>query len=153
VKISITNAQDLVPINRQHVRRAVQAAAGGRFDAQTLDIVFVDDATIRDVNHRFLKRDRVTDVIAFDYRGEVPPAGAAGEIVISAERAAVEARRRQVPVERELLLYVVHGVLHLVGYDDLDADDRRAMRREERRVLKTLTTTTQRARREGPAER
>jgi len=76
-----------------------------------------------------------TDVITFP--GD-PEAGWAGEICLSLPRAEREAGRRQHPVAQELCLYLVHGWLHLAGFDDLTPTDRRAMRRAERFVLAGL---------------
>ncbi len=66
------------------------------------------------------------------------PAGPFGEIVISADRAVEEARRRRLDPRRELLLYAVHGMLHLVGYDDATPAARARMRRREAEVLRNI---------------
>lgn len=138
MRIQIVNRQRVVSVPRAAVRRAAHAAAGEDFAGQVIDIVFVDDATIRQVNRQFLGRNRVTDVIAFDYRDRGLSTVPMAEVIVSAERARVEARRRNLPLERELILYVIHGVLHLVGYDDHACQERRLMRARERAVLKAL---------------
>jgi len=139
MRIAITHLQDRLPIDRARVRHAVRAAAGERLAADAVNVAFVDDPAIRELNRRFLGRNCATDVIAFDYRDGAPDEdGVAGEIVISVDRALAEARRRRQPVERELLLYVVHGVLHLLGYDDREPGQSRRMRMEQQRVLKRL---------------
>jgi probable rRNA maturation factor len=76
-----------------------------------------------------------TDVLAFDL-GE--GAGAAGEVFVSVERARAVARELDLPPDRELALYVVHGCLHLCGYDDRRPADRQRMRSLERAVLERL---------------
>ena len=58
-----------------------------------------------------------------------------GEIVVSAETAAREASRRGLPVPREVALYSIHGALHIMGFDDLDPQSRRAMRHGERKYI------------------
>lgn len=113
------------------LRRAARAA--GPLEGP-VEITVVDDRGIRAVNRKFLGHDRATDVCTF-------PAGEPrlwGEILISAETAAREARRRGLPVARELALYAVHGVLHLRGLDDRTATQRRAMRAAEAAALRTL---------------
>lgn len=91
-------------------------------------VALVDDAEIARVHREFLGIDGPTDVITFPY----------GEIVVSAETARREADPRGLPPLHELILYVVHGALHLKGYDDRRARDRERMRAAERRVLRRL---------------
>jgi probable rRNA maturation factor len=105
-----------------------------------VSVVFVGDAEIRDLHRRFLGEDSATDVLAFDLgepggRGDPHPGDLLGEIVVSVETAAREAARRGEPLERELALYALHGLLHLLGLDDSDPGSRRRMRRAEARHL------------------
>jgi probable rRNA maturation factor len=86
------------------------------------------------LHQRFLGRRKVTDVLAFPY--EATSALVSGEIVVNAELAVREAARRPHSAQDEVLLYVVHGLLHLLGYDDHKAADRRRMREREQAVLK-----------------
>jgi probable rRNA maturation factor len=73
---------------------------------------------MRRLNHRFRGRDYATDVLSFAYRGEVVEGlPYLGEIVIAPDVAAENAGESKVPVERELRTLLVHGVLHLLGYD------------------------------------
>ena len=98
-----------------------------------LSVAIVGDREIADLNRRFLGRRRVTDVLAFPYSDE---GGAlAGEIIVNAELAAREAAGRAHSAQDELMLYLVHGLLHLLGYDDHTDEDRRRMRRREGEVL------------------
>jgi len=91
----------------------------------------VDDAAIRDLNLRFLKKDRPTDVIAFGLGdGDVW-----GEVYVSAERTAEQAGDYGVPPKEELARCVIHGVLHLLGYDDGTVRERRVMKGKEEEYL------------------
>jgi probable rRNA maturation factor len=103
----------------------------------TLSVALVDDPTIHRLNREFLAHDEPTDVVTFPLS---EPGGEPleGEIVVSVDTAARTAARLEWPAADELLLYVVHGALHLVGYDDRDADSRAAMRAAERRHLARL---------------
>jgi probable rRNA maturation factor len=83
--------------------------------------------------------DRATDVLAFPLADA--PGGLLGEVVASAETARREAAARGLAPADELLLYVVHGVLHLLGFDDHAAGDRRRMRAAERRALRAAGVT------------
>jgi probable rRNA maturation factor len=119
------------------VRRAARAALehGGR-PGIALSVVFVSDAELARMHARHLDDPRPTDVITFDLGEET--GGPAGELYVSAERAAAESARRGSGLERELLLYVVHGCLHLCGLDDQTPGPRARMRAAEARVLAAL---------------
>ena len=95
-------------------------------------IVFTDDAGIRDLNARFRDMDRVTDVLAFPLRDED---GYLGDVIISLERARAQAPRFQNDPEAELARLIVHGLLHLLGYDHHRPQDGRRMKAAERRAL------------------
>ena len=131
--VEIANRQARVPIPSEKVRRLARRLAGGR----ALSIAFVTNAAIRKINRKFLRHDFATDVLSFPLGGDPW-----GELVISAEYARDEARRRGLPVEEELLRYVAHGILHLLGYDDHDpASKKRMWARQEREVRKALGKT------------
>jgi probable rRNA maturation factor len=100
-----------------------------------ISLAFLTDRALAQLHADFLADPTPTDVITFpgDETGEL-----AGEICVSVDRAAVEAKGRRRPFALELTLYVVHGWLHLAGLDDLTPGGRRAMRRGERRLLAAL---------------
>lgn len=130
--IHVTNEQRRVPIPAAKVRRLAGQILGKR----NLSIAFVTNAAIRKINRQFLKHDFATDVISFPLGTDL-----VGELVISAEFAVGEARLRKIPVEEELLRYVAHGILHLLGYDDHDPADRERMwKRQERELARILRT-------------
>ena len=81
----------------------------------TVSVALVTDEQIREVNRRFLGRDRPTDVMAFPL-GEGP--GAWGEVLISVDTARRQAEERNADLKEELLLLAVHGTLHLLGWED-----------------------------------
>jgi probable rRNA maturation factor len=102
------------------------------FPLRELSIALVDDATIAALNQQFLNHAGPTDVISFDLGDDL------GEIIVSAERAVIVARRHRLPPHAELALYLVHGLLHLAGLDDRTPAQRRSMRRAEKLVLGRL---------------
>jgi probable rRNA maturation factor len=102
----------------------------------TISVAIVDDATIHELNRRFLEHDYPTDVLSFVLDRDEQSLD--GEIVASADTAARVASQLGVTPADELLLYVVHGALHLVGYDDQDDESEATMRRREREVLSEL---------------
>ena len=116
--------------------RRLAAHAAERADRDVrLSFAVIDDASMRRINNESLGHDYATDVLSFPMASEPV---LVGEILISADTARREAAERGHPAYHELLLYAVHGVLHLIGYDDHDAAARRRMRRAERAVLAAL---------------
>lgn len=122
--------------------RAAVAVALRRFHVvdAVVSIVLVDDAHIAKLNEQFLKHVGPTDVITFDLRDAAAGGanGVDGEIVISTDTAAREAQARGHVVDKELALYAVHGVLHLLGHDDADEADAAAMHVVEDEILTSL---------------
>lgn len=132
--IHLTNEQTRVPIPAAKVRRLATQILGTR----NLSVAFVTNAAIRKINRRFLKHDFATDVISFPLGTDL-----VGELVVSADYAVGEAKKRKIPVEEELLRYVAHGILHLLGYDDhAPADRARMWKRQERELAKVLRKTS-----------
>lgn len=135
LSIEIANEQDVLPaINAQQLNQAaanVLREAG--ITAGAVSIAIVDDAEIHRLNKQFLAHDFPTDVLSFvlDRVGE----RLEGEVIASAQTAVRAAGEYGWQPADELLLYVIHGTLHLVGYDDLDDEAREAMRAAERRHL------------------
>ena len=93
-----------------------------------VNILFVDDALIRRLNNKYRKIGRPTDVLAFE----------TGDIVISVDTARRNARRFDTTTGEELKLYMIHGILHLSGYDDTSSSKKKKMRKMEEKVLKKL---------------
>lgn len=134
IRVPIANEQTALPIDearlRQAVRMILEEASIG--DAE-VSLAVVDDPTIHALNRRYLDHDHATDVLSFVL--ERSEAFLEGQIIVSADTARSEAARFGWSPAEELLLYVIHGALHLVGYDDHAHDDREAMRAKERTCL------------------
>ena len=137
LKIEIANEQDSLSVDAERLRQAALAVLrDAGVEASELSIAVVDDPTIHDLNRRFLEHDYPTDVLSFLL--ERDGSRLEGEIVVSADTATREAARLGWPAGDELLLYVVHGTLHLVGYDDVTDELRAEMRAAEKRHLTAL---------------
>lgn len=122
----------IVPLDRPACRRLLrQIAADHEIVAGEISVAIVNSATIQQLHAEYLDDETPTDVLSFGLarRGD----WLEGQIVACAEVAREVARRQGRSAEAELLLYLVHGMLHLVGYDDLTAKDARVMRRQELR--------------------
>jgi len=122
------------PIDAKKLRQAVRTVLKSEgFRRVNVSVAVVNDSTILDVNRRFLAHSEPTDVISFLFSDG--PHTLEGEIVASAQTAATAARQFHSTPDEELLLYVIHGALHLAGYDDRTAVARRAMRKRERHYM------------------
>ena len=137
ISIHITNPQRRVKIDRPLLRRAVKhILSAASITRAEIGIALVDDTTIAAVHGEFLDDPTPTDVISFVL--DASNGQLEGEIVASADTAARQSVKYRWPATDELLLYVVHGMLHLVGYDDTTPSARRLMRRREREMLAAL---------------
>jgi probable rRNA maturation factor len=116
---------------------ATAVLAGEGVREAKITLAFVNNPHIHRLNKQFLDHDEPTDVLTFPYTepGAKKPEG---EVVIGYEVAAENAADRGIPVEQELLLYVIHGCLHLCGYDDKTAKAAKEMRAKERAYLKKI---------------
>ena len=137
--VAIRNLQRAVPIPSARVRSLAERTLAilGRSESEA-HLAFVCDARIRRLNARFRGVKRRTDVLAFPLEGP-GPASLLGEVIISVETCRRQARRLKVPVSNELDLLVVHGLLHLAGYDDRDPLEARLMHTREREILRRLS--------------
>jgi len=120
---------------KRDLRRLATYLAGRVGRDVALSLAVIGDARMQEVNQASLGHDFPTDVLSFPL-AEAPVL--AGEVLVSADTARREATRRGHPAYDELLLYAVHGTLHLLGYDDQGSAQRRRMRRAERAALAAL---------------
>ncbi|WHZ24154.1 MAG: Metal-dependent hydrolase YbeY, involved in rRNA and/or ribosome maturation and assembly [Nitrospira sp.] len=111
----------------------------GEADA-LLSLEIVGDHRMRRLNRTFRQRDKTTDVLAFAMReGPGPPSPLLGDVVISLPQAIRQARRHQRGIDHELAVLLIHGVLHLCGYDhERNAAEARRMVRRERALLRSI---------------
>lgn len=102
-------------------------------------ISIVGEEAMTRLNESFLRHKGSTDVITFDYSETSRPKYLAGEIFVCLDEALAQAPRFRVTWQNELVRYIVHGILHLSGFDDKTAEARRKMKREENRLMRRLT--------------
>lgn len=134
--IAVTNRQTVLPLDLDDIRAAVRTVLDRHsVPAASVHVALVDDREIRQLNRQFLDHDYATDVLSFCY--EAAPE-LDGELIIGAERALRVATEKGTHALDELIWYVVHGTLHLLGYDDATDELRAAMREEERRAMQFL---------------
>ncbi|MDI6703539.1 MAG: rRNA maturation RNase YbeY [bacterium] len=109
-------------------------------DDGEVSVVLSDDKFIKDLNRKFRGVNEETDVLAFDYSSQVlsvcTPHPLLGEIIVSTETCAKQAREYKHSFREELSLLLIHGVLHLLGYDHKEEDEgARKMRKREKELL------------------
>jgi len=147
IKVRIASPQAFFTIDKARFRAIVPTVLNGEgISHAEISLAFVDDPTIHRINKQFLNHDEPTDVITFPLRKKPLEA----ELVIGVEVAIREAAERKLDVHDEVALYVVHGLLHLCGYDDHSERDRKEMRERERHYLAaSLATREARRKRRG----
>lgn len=107
-----------------------------------ISLVFVDDDEIQTLNKTYRDKDMPTDVLSFplwdeeeeDVSGEI----LLGDIIISLETAQRQAEEYGHPLEREIAYLMVHGLLHLLGYDHMDPEEKKVMRQKEEEILHAI---------------
>ncbi len=107
-----------------------------------ISIVFVSDDYIRNLNSKYRGIDKATDVLSFsqmddESEGLVPQP--LGDIVISVEKAKENAESFSVTLQEEILRLLIHGTMHLLGYDHEEESERNVMEKEEEVILNYLT--------------
>lgn len=131
--MEVRSAQKLVEVDTSALKGLAEKtlSALGRNRAH-LDILITDDLQIRNLKKRYMGIDSATDVISFD----------TGDIVISAETARRNAPEFGTTPLREISLYLIHGILHLSGYDDSTDASRRRMERKQEELLREICKGT-----------
>ena len=128
MNITITNLQHKILVPVPKIKSAVQLTCRKlKLKIPELSIVFVGERRMRRLNREYLGHDYVTDVITFE-----------SEIVVCPAVAARNAKHYGNSIAREIILYVVHGILHLCGYDDHAPKDIERMRQKEQQIIGLL---------------
>ena len=134
IEIAIADQQTELELDRQLLRKAIRMVLEDAGIARAeISLAVVDDQTIARLNEEYLDHQGPTDVLSFllEREGDMLE----GEVIVDAQTARRQATRFDWSAENELLLYVIHGALHLVGYGDATADERAEMREKERACL------------------
>ena len=134
-KIEIADQQSR-PVDGEYLISAVeQILTDHEIVRSEISIAIVDDPTIRQLNQQYLNHDYETDVISFVLEDDEESSFLAGQLIVSTDTAANMAAQVGGSMQDELLLYVIHGTLHLVGFDDKHPSDAAEMRLAERKYL------------------
>lgn len=141
--VYLRNAQKKCKINSREFKKRLQAVLDAlECQNKELSVLFTDDANIRSLNAQYRNIDKSTDVLSFpqhDGNGpeELPPL--LGDVVVSAETAGRQAREHGLSFEEELTLLLIHGTLHLLGYDhEKSPAEEKRMTRETQRLFQIV---------------
>jgi rRNA maturation RNase YbeY len=144
-ELQVRNRQRDQAVNTKFLRELTRTLLEQelRVSSYELGIIFVSAAKMAAINKEYLEHEGSTDVITFDYREGYADGSSdlelAGEIYISLADARRQARDFSASWQEELVRYMVHGILHLRGFDDLVAAKRKLMKREENRLVRRIT--------------
>lgn len=130
-----------LPIPAESVQRAVRHVLDREDRRATLSVTFLGRDRMRRLNQQYRGRDRPTDVLAFALPNPGRRGGLVGDIYLCHWVARKEAEARNIPVEQEIIRLVVHGTLHVLGYDHPDGEERTTsdMWRRQETYVRALT--------------
>jgi len=138
MKVHLKNLQKLKKIDRSGLNRKIkEVCLCLSCDDREMEIVLCDNTMITRLNKEFFAIDRPTDVISFCLEDEISR-GIWGEIIVSVEAALNYSEAHHCLWEEEMLRYIIHGILHLMGYDDHTPAEKRKMRRKENQLLQKI---------------
>lgn len=134
LRISVFNNSSFKYLPRAKVIRAVKnLLEEEKVRKVEINIIYINDDGIRELNRKYLKHNRVTDVIAFPLHDESDYIE--GEIYIGIEVAMEHSKFYEVSLTNEILRLALHGTLHLIGYDDKTKDDKEIMHKFENKYI------------------
>ena len=145
MKIQIGNQQKRIKIDKRKIRVKVTRLLG-LLDCENKEIciTFVDDKTIQGINQQYLSKDRPTNVISFSLQegefGDINPK-ILGDIVISVDTARQDAEKGPFSFDEEILFLIIHGLLHLLGYNHENTSKGNTLRmaQKEKELFRLLT--------------
>ncbi len=138
-KISIKNLQKKIKINSRSLKTLANNVLKHQgITSAELSVVLVDDLQIADLNKRYLNHNYSTDVLAFrmsdGLHGEINPQ-VLGDVVLSVDTAEAQAARLKLSIESEVSLYLIHGILHLLGFSDKTKSGSNKMKKMQEELM------------------
>ena len=140
MSLEIEGFDDLV--NEEEIREYVQKVLEKEYESEApvyMSLLFTGNYEIQVINREYRDKDQPTDVISFAYHEtedfDIGPYDTLGDIVISLERVVEQAKEYNHSDKRELFYVLTHGILHLLGYDHIEEEDKKEMRAKEEEIL------------------
>ena len=133
MKITVKNLQKKLLISPVKIKKLILKILRGEGIKESgyINICFSDDSLIKKFNLKFLKTNSSTDVLAFNLNNNLENKILLADIMISTDTAIKNSRKFNTKPEYELMLYLTHGILHILGYDDHDKTQKKQMREKE----------------------
>jgi len=143
--IRISDCQSKILINKKAIKTLAEKTLQLKgVKAGELSILFAGQQRMRSLNRIYRNHDSNTDVLAFSMcegqRGADPASQLLGDIVICPKAAEIYARRHKTDLKTEIDLYLIHGILHLLGYQDQTPKNRLRMEKEQKRILNKIAS-------------
>ncbi len=139
MKVIVHNEQTTLPISKKYVERVVKALLElEKEPCFQVYIYFVDEKRISSLHKEFFQDPSSTDCISFPIDEKNEPNRILGEVFVCTDIAKQYGLKRNIDPLDEALLYLVHGLLHLMGYDDIESMDRKIMRKKEKKHMEFL---------------
>ena len=144
MKIDIETTLPVLDVSRENLYNTVRHILQGEGQNNAaVTIVLVDDPYIRKLNHKYRQLNRATDVLSFNLNDELESnSEEVGDVYISVDRAREQAYRYRISMENELHRLLIHGCLHLLGYDHKNSRDRKEMRDKEQFYFRQNSSMT-----------
>ena len=133
IRVDIKDMQKKIKVDRKFIRRVVRETLKREAKGGEVSIVLTDNEYIRELNRKYRSVDRATDVLAFPMDEEI-----LGDIVISVEKAKEQALIYRESLKNEVGRLVIHGILHLIGYDDSSRGSLEKMHARGEEILKEI---------------
>ncbi len=133
IRVDIKDMQTKIKTDRKFIRRVVRETLKREAKGGEVSIVLTDNEYIRELNLKYRSVDRATDVLAFTMDEEI-----LGDIVISVEKAKEQALVYRKSLKNEVGRLVIHGILHLIGYDDSSRGSLKKMHARGEEILKEI---------------
>ncbi len=140
MSLEIEGFDDLV--NEEEIREYVEKVLEKEYDSKApvyVSLLFTGNDEIQVINREYRDKDQPTDVISFAYHEtedfDIGPYDTLGDIVISLERVVEQAKEYNHSPKREFFYVLTHGILHLLGYDHIEEEERKEMRAKEEEIL------------------
>jgi probable rRNA maturation factor len=144
-QVKIQNIHPKLKVKKRAIQLLVKDILTSEKADLGVDIIFVDDEFMRQLNRRFTRKDRTTDVLSFGMREQSPgPTDypSLGDVYVSLDQAKRQASLYKVDFDEEVALLVTHGLLHILGYDHRGENEKNIMRKKEEKYLKNMVESS-----------
>lgn len=140
MKITLFNTQKDLKISKSVIQRAlISALYFKKIECDEVVVHLVTDLKMRRLHKEFFNDDTSTDCISFPFDADSKTGyKILGEIFICPKTALDYVKKKGGNAEKEVILYLIHGFLHLIGYDDLNGKEKKKMRAEEKKLLQHM---------------